>query len=51
MAQFYFAVFQAVFSKDSEGMRPLIAAFLRLQDPLERSRKLIEYFKELHGII
>lgn len=51
MAQFYFAVFQAVFSKDSEGMRPLIASFLRLQDPLERSRKLIEFFKELHGII
>ena len=30
MAQFYFAVFQAIFSKDSESMRPLIAQFLRL---------------------
>jgi len=28
MAQFYFAVFQALFSKDSESMRPPIAVFL-----------------------
>jgi len=32
-------------------MRPLIAQFLRLQDPLHRSRKIIEYYKELHGLI
>lgn len=51
MAQFYFAIFQAIFSKDSDSMRPPIHQFLQLQDPLHRSRKLIEYYKELHVVI
>lgn len=51
MAQFYFAIFQAIFSKESESMRSPITEFLSLQDPLHRSRKLIEYFKELHGVM
>ena len=28
MAHFYFAVFQAIFSKDNEGMRPMIYSFI-----------------------
>ena len=51
MAQFYFAVFQALFSKDNEAMRPMISSFLGTQDPLHRSRKLINLFEEMHQII
>ena len=40
-----------MFTKDSEAMRPPITEFLQLQDPLHRSRKLIEYYKELHGVM
>lgn len=29
----------------------MIADFLKIQDPIHRSRKLISYFEELHGII
>ena len=32
-------------------MRPMIAAFLKTRDPLHRSRKLINLFEEMHGII
>jgi hypothetical protein len=28
MGQFYFAVFQAIFSKDNESMRPMLTSFL-----------------------
>lgn len=48
MAQYYFSVFQALFAKDNDSVRPSIADFLQLRDPLERSRKLIFYFEELH---
>jgi hypothetical protein len=51
MAQYYFSVFQAIFSKDNESVRPMIADFLKIQDPIHRSRKIISYFEELHGII
>lgn len=51
MAQFYFAVFQALFSKDNEAMRPMISSFLGTQDPLHRSRKLINLYEEMHQII
>ena len=51
MGQFYFAVFQAIFSKDNESMRPMIASFLQTKDPMHRSRKLINLFEEMHGII
>ena len=51
MGQFYFAVFQAIFSKDNESMRPMIASFLKTRDPLHRSRKLINLYEEMHGII
>jgi len=51
MGQFYFAVFQAIFSKDNESMRPMIASFLSTQDPLHRSRKLINLYEEMHDII
>jgi len=51
MGQFYFAVFQAIFSKDNESMRPMIASFLSTQDPLHRSRKLINLYEEMHEII
>ena len=44
-------MFQALFAKDNESVRPSIADFLQLQDPLMRSRKLIFYFEELHDII
>ena len=29
----------------------MIADFLKIQDPIHRSRKIICYFEELHGII
>jgi ATP-dependent Lon protease len=51
MGQFYFAIFQALFSKDNESMRPMIASFLATRDPLHRSRKLINLYEEMHGII
>lgn len=51
MGQYYFAVFQAIFSKDNESMRPLIASFLQTTDPLHRSRKLIKLYEEMHEII
>mmetsp|Transcript_16385 Transcript_16385/g.27744 ORF Transcript_16385/g.27744 Transcript_16385/m.27744 type:complete len:436 (+) Transcript_16385:711-2018(+) len=51
MAQYYFSIFQAVFSKDNESVRPMISDFLRIQDPIHRSRKIISYFEELQGII
>ena len=51
MAHFYFAVFQAIFSKDNEGMRPMIYSFIQTRDPLHRSRKLINLYEEMHEII
>ena len=51
MAHFYFAVFQAIFSKDNDGMRPMIYSFIQTRDPLHRSRKLVNLYSELHGII
>ncbi len=51
MAHFYFAVFQAIFSKDNEGMRPMIYSFIQTRDPLHRSRKLVNLYEEMHGII
>ena len=51
MAHFYFAVFQAIFSKDNEVMRPMIYSFIQTRDPLHRSRKLVNLYSELHGII
>ena len=32
-------------------MRPMIASFLQTKDPMHRSRKLINLFEEMHGII
>ena len=29
----------------------MISDFLSIQDPMHRSRKIISYFEELHGII
>ena len=51
MGQFYFAVFQAIFSKDNESMRPMLSSFLQTTDPVHRSRKLINLFDEMHQII
>jgi endopeptidase La len=51
MAQYYFAVFQALFTKDNEAMRPMISDYLSLKDPMLRSRKLINLYEEMHGII
>ena len=51
MAQYYFSVFQALFAKDNDAVRPSISSFLALKDPLLRSRKLIFYFEELHELI
>jgi hypothetical protein len=51
MAHFYFAVFQAIFSKDNEGMRPMIYSFIQTRDPLHRSRKLVNLYEEMHSII
>lgn len=51
MAQYYFSVYQAIFAKDNDAVRPSIAEFLKIQDPLMRSRKLIFFFDELHDLI
>jgi ATP-dependent Lon protease len=51
MAQYYFSVFQAIFAKDNDSVRPSIAEFLSLQDPMMRSRKIIFYYEELHQLI
>lgn len=51
MAQQYFSVYQTIFAKNADIVKPLIADFLAIQDPLHRSRKIIGYFKELHEII
>jgi len=51
MAQYYFSVFQAVFAKDNDSVRPSIAEFLQMNDPMLRSRKLICYYEELHELI
>ena len=51
MGQFYFAVFQAIFSKDNESMRPMLTSFLQTKDPLHRSRKLVNLYDEMHQII
>ena len=51
MAQYYFSVFQAIFSKDNETVRPMTSDYLKIQDPIHRSRKIISYIEELHGII
>lgn len=51
MGQFYFAVFQAIFSKDNESMRPMLTSFLQTRDPVERSRKLISLYEEMHHVI
>lgn len=47
MAQYYFAIFQALFTKDSDSMRPLITHFLGTKDPLHRSRKLVSLYEEM----
>jgi len=51
MGQYYFSIFQALFSKDNEAVRPQIQDFLEIKDAVHRSRKLISYFEELHSII
>lgn len=51
MAQYYFSVYQTVFAKDNDSVRPSISEFLKIRDPLMRSRKLIFYFDELHDLI
>ena len=30
MAQYYFSVFQAIFSKDNESVRPMISDYLKI---------------------
>lgn len=44
-------MFQAIFAKDNDSVRPSIQDFINIQDPLMRSRKLIFYFEELHELI
>lgn len=51
MAQYYFTVFQALFSKENDLMRPMISSFLAIKDPMLRSRKLISLYEEMHNII
>ena len=51
MAHYYFAVFQAIFSKDNDGMRPMIYSFIQTRDPLHRSRKMVNLYEEMHQII
>jgi hypothetical protein len=51
MGQYYFAVFQAIFTKDNDSMRPMLVSFMQTTDPLMRSRKLINLYEELVGII
>lgn len=51
LAQYYFSIFQAVFTKDSESVRPQIHEFLNIQDPILRSRKILFLFEEIHSVI
>ena len=51
MASYYFSVFQTIFSKDNDSIRPEIQEYIEIQDPLRRSRKVISLYKELHEII
>jgi hypothetical protein len=51
MGQYYFSIFQAIFAKDNESVRPSIQEFLNINDPILRSRKIIFYFEELNGLI
>ena len=51
MAQTYFGVYQATFSKDNESVRPMVAEFLSIKDPVHRSRKILSYYQELSGLI
>jgi len=51
MAQQYFSVYQTIFAKNADVVKPLIQDFLGIQDPLQRSRQIIGYYKELHEII
>lgn len=51
MAQTYFGVYQATFSKDNESVRPMISDFLGIKDPVHRSRKILSYYSELSGLI
>ena len=51
MAQYYFSVFQAIFAKDNDAVRPQIQEFLSIDDPVHRSRKILGFFDELHQII
>ena len=40
-----------MFAKDNDSVRPSVLEFLEIKDPIYRSRKLLSYFEELHGII
>lgn len=51
MAQYYFTVFQAVFTKDTDSFKPQITEFLKIKDPIHRSRKAITYYEEMHQLI
>lgn len=51
LAQYYFTVFQAIFSKDNDTVRPQIQEFLLITDPIMRSRKIIYLYEELHSVI
>ena len=51
LAQYYFSIFQAIFSKDNDSVRPSIQEFLNITDPILRSRKIIYLFEELHQVI
>lgn len=51
MGQYYFAVFQAIFTKDNDSMRPMLTSFLATNDSVERSRKLVSLYEELVEII
>lgn len=51
MAQYYFAVFQTLFTKESSEQKMVMSTFLAIKDPLYRSRKLIGHYEEMHGII
>ena len=47
MAQYYFSVFQAIFAKDNESVRPQIQSFLSINDPVHRSRKILGFFGKI----
>lgn len=51
LAHYYFSIFQAIFTKDSDAVRPQIQEFLNIRDPNLRSRKVIYLFEELHSVI